>query len=570
MKKTVVFLSRAVIMLSLMFVVSACASSGMYMGIIGFSDNINPKKISLLDNRTAGQNQRFISTFRMEPNTGLYYAVDSAINMLRRAKLPKDLGNVYIVTFTDGLDNQSIRLKKGFNSRDAYRDYLQNRIRDVKIKRKTIEAFSIGLPGDDVRDHIAFEEGVRALASSPNNFFVVDDMAQVNEQFAKIAGDLLNVNSSQSIELKIPAGYDDGLTIRFTFDRVLDASRSTQYIQGTIRRYGSNQRLENVSYHGLTSDSGATVKGKFIRPSMAFNFEDIVFTSGGSIAPANIQQWERLRDGSWQPNSEFKPEEGSEITIIKKSAVVVFVLDCTTSLGRVRFEQMQAAADRFIRILNGDDLTGNINNAARGSTPPAPVQQNTSSNITPPATVQQSTPSASIPPATVQQNTPSGRTYNIGDTGPAGGLVFYDKGVFSEGWRYLEAAPVGNEMTRVEWGRRVDVPGTNTGIGSGRQNTRLIVDQLNRAGETGRAAQLCAALNSNGFADWFLPSREELNLMFKNLSEKGLGGFNRTSYWSSSQHNRNEAHVQDFNPSSGRQHTNNKFDARSVRAIRQF
>ena len=31
--------------------------------------------------------------------------------------------------------------------------------------------------------------------------------------------------------------------------------------------------------------------------------------------------------------------------------------------------------------------------------------------------------------------------YKIGDEGPAGGVIFYDKGEYSDGWRYLEAAP---------------------------------------------------------------------------------------------------------------------------------
>jgi len=160
-------------------------------------------------------------------------------------------------------------------------------------------------------------------------------------------------------------------------------------------------------------------------------------------------------------------------------------------------------------------------------------------------------------------------SYIIGSIGPAGGIIFYDKGAFSDGWRYLEAAPVETEFRRIEWGRRIDVPGTDMIIGSGRQNTRLIVARLIQAGEIGRAAQLCAALNFGGFADWFLPSRDELDLMYKNLSEKGLGGF-RDTYWSSSQNSRNDAHVQDFGRNSGRKHTNNKFDARSARAIRAF
>jgi hypothetical protein len=44
-------------------------------------------------------------------------------------------------------------------------------------------------------------------------------------------------------------------------------------------------------------------------------------------------------------------------------------------------------------------------------------------------------------------------TYPIGGTGPAGGHIFYDKGSYSNGWRYLEAAPVSTEWTDKEWGR---------------------------------------------------------------------------------------------------------------------
>ncbi|GHU33390.1 hypothetical protein FACS1894172_11810 [Spirochaetia bacterium] len=44
----------------------------------------------------------------------------------------------------------------------------------------------------------------------------------------------------------------------------------------------------------------------------------------------------------------------------------------------------------------------------------------------------------------------SSKVYVIGDTGPAGGLIFYDKGDYSDGWRYLEVAPVTTETT-AQW-----------------------------------------------------------------------------------------------------------------------
>jgi len=135
------------------------------------------------------------------------------------------------------------------------------------------------------------------------------------------------------------------------------------------------------------------------------------------------------------------------------------------------------------------------------------------------------------------------KIYEIGDIGPAGGLVFYDKGFISDGWRYLEAAPASAEFS-AEWGLyHYDLSGTNTAVGRGRKNTKLIVKYLNARGERNCAAQRCAALNSNGYTGWFLPSKDELNLMYTNIRMHPLGGFTTTrdrannthSYWSSSQ-----------------------------------
>ncbi|MDR0441947.1 MAG: caspase family protein [Treponema sp.] len=178
------------------------------------------------------------------------------------------------------------------------------------------------------------------------------------------------------------------------------------------------------------------------------------------------------------------------------------------------------------------------------------------------------------PAPVVQPN----QTYKIGDKGPAGGFVFYDKGQHTDGWRYLEAAPV--DLQRTEWGLNgEDVTGTQTGIGTGKRNTELIIAALNRKGESGKAAQLCRAYNLNGYSDWFLPSKDELDLIYKNLTQRGIGDFKATEdwinfthiYWSSSQSSNNGAWFQEF--SDGFQATNvevSKINTRSVRAIRSF
>jgi hypothetical protein len=163
------------------------------------------------------------------------------------------------------------------------------------------------------------------------------------------------------------------------------------------------------------------------------------------------------------------------------------------------------------------------------------------------------------------------KTYKVGDFGPAGGIVFYDKGTFSAGWRYLEAAPPETEFI-AQWGAyEKTVGGTGTSVGVGKRNTQVIMEFLQRQGETGRAAQLCAALNFDGFKDWFLPSRDELNLMYTNLKTKGLGGFSDNWYWSSSEYLKylsTHAWVQRF--SDGNQDAYYKHHTGSVRAVRAF
>jgi len=161
----------------------------------------------------------------------------------------------------------------------------------------------------------------------------------------------------------------------------------------------------------------------------------------------------------------------------------------------------------------------------------------------------------------------TGKTYKVGDTGPAGGIIFYDRGFIADGWRYLEAAPT--DFT-AKWGAYgKDVVGTDTSVGSGKRNTQLIVDRLKQLGESNRAAQICAGMDVNGYKDWFLPSLDELDLMYKNLKQKGLGGFGGTWYWSSSQSSDNR-YAWDQYFSNRNRYYDNKGNTGSVRAVRAF
>jgi hypothetical protein len=152
--------------------------------------------------------------------------------------------------------------------------------------------------------------------------------------------------------------------------------------------------------------------------------------------------------------------------------------------------------------------------------------------------------------------------------GPAGGIIFCDKGIYSEGWRYLEVAPSYTE-TEAEWGAySIDVSGVRNTLGSGKTNTELIVSKLLSLDESDKAAQLCLKLSINDYNDWFLPSMYELNLMYEQLSASGYDHFSPARYWSSSQTSNYYAWLQSFG--NGSMYGGSKSNKYRVRAIRMY
>ena len=150
--------------------------------------------------------------------------------------------------------------------------------------------------------------------------------------------------------------------------------------------------------------------------------------------------------------------------------------------------------------------------------------------------------------------------YMVGDTGPGGGIVFYDAGSVQPWGRYLEAGPaLANEEWCDDW--VLDVAGTKETIGSGKKNTKLIADACGSG-----AANTVSDYDGGGKIDWFLPSKDELSALYEQRDT--VGGFGTGFYWSSSQSNASLAWLQYF--TNGYQYYYYKNYTYGVRPVRAF
>ena len=181
-------------------------------------------------------------------------------------------------------------------------------------------------------------------------------------------------------------------------------------------------------------------------------------------------------------------------------------------------------------------------------------------------------PPASAPITAAPAPAPGPVNYKIGDTGPAGGIIFFNKGNKNGGWQYLEAAPydVPRESRPVtERIRARDIK--DRGLGKGKSNSvSILKEAVRKDGGFNWAAHACSILNINGYTDWFLPSRDELQYMYGNLHIQGLGNFRYDKYWSSTSKNNSGSRwwCEDF--SNGKNKKRSFRREYNVRAIRQF
>jgi hypothetical protein len=103
--------------------------------------------------------------------------------------------------------------------------------------------------------------------------------------------------------------------------------------------------------------------------------------------------------------------------------------------------------------------------------------------------------------------------------------------------------------------------------GTGKENTK---DILSGCDETKSAAYVCDNYATEDYDDWYLPSIEELELMYNELHVQGFGEFYGGRYWSSTQDFSLGAWYFNFSTGErGNDRTKND-EGLKVRAVRSF
>lgn len=328
--------------------------SGIYLGLLGFNQKLQPYPINLLTEESKQGYYDFIDAFSSDNDgTAIYYAVDQAISTLQGKSYPADLNSVHVVTFTDGIDNYSLdiydEIEFGrYSDPDECGDYVKSRLATEKVAGISITGYAVGLRHKDVNSQ-RFDATLNRIASLVDKR---DDMPAVEARFKDIARNITEVNKTQNIIVSISGGLKDGERIRFTFDLPKSSTSLTGsglYVEGTYRRVSTTTRkLTNITAMGLTLEGAEVVGTKNADGLFDFTFKEVAADNKKLIDTNNTLEW---WGNPWQKDTEFNPEINTKTEVLSHSAAIILVLDCTKSLGEEKFRAMQTSAKSFIATL---------------------------------------------------------------------------------------------------------------------------------------------------------------------------------------------------------------------------
>ena len=267
--------------------------------------------------------------------------------------------------------------------------------------------------------------------------------------------------------------------------------------------------------------------------------------------------------------------------IVKKLTGEIKSISTTSNITTSKPESSSVSTNASTSKTESSSVSTNVSTPKTRST-------SSTSNISIPRTSNFSTSSTSTS-GTVYNNKANKKTYNIGDDGPGGGIIFYYSQYGFDVYEpdgsvkkchYLEVSKF--DLGDISWCSQkkdysdcCNITTLLDTLGAGKINTFKIIKSYHKGGTITK--DNCAALACHSYStattkagDWFLPSEFEQCLLYHNLGERVLlsNTTNDHYYWSSSQCTNNDAWSRSFSDNSPK--IDYKNTTCSVRAVRAF
>ena len=383
-------------------------------------------------------------------------------------------------TSSDGPTNDP----ENYNDPDVYLNAIHNKIMTNGIHGLSVEAYSIGLRSGDTGSD--FKSRLEKLASSSDNAFEVSNMEEVQERFTKIAEDLYSVFKTINIDFKVLGNYSDGTRMRFSLDISCDHDEnvceknginSNLYIDATYRRSGNERSFDDFTYHGFSGNLTTVKCGE--RDEKGFypcRFENLQYDNMDTEIK-QIELWKN-DNNEWKHENEALKQEDSAVNESKSSALIMLVLDCTTSLGNTNFKKLQEAGKDFIETL--------VNGGSPVTT--TPCDPNPCTDIT------NSNGSCSVSGSDYVCGCQSGYNWTGSTCASNGSSTLPECSASNTG-------PCYDSTSHLTWSKKADTTYTWSDAGT-----------------------YCDNLTEGGYSDWRLPNISELRTLIKNCSGTQMPG----------------------------------------------
>lgn len=182
------------------------SNGNVRLGIVGFNTMTYTKNtmypITELTSNSYNEMKSFIRRLTIDKQTAMYYAMHTATDRMEsyvnKIYLPDNVeyDGSYIVTFTDGYDNNSRDPKIGVPADgilNPYYKYVKETCITKKLKGKPIESFVIAVEGNDVGSNASkFEEVLRGLSTDNSHFKLAKNFNELQYMFEDIANNLID------------------------------------------------------------------------------------------------------------------------------------------------------------------------------------------------------------------------------------------------------------------------------------------------------------------------------------------------------------------------------------------